>query len=245
MSQFDAVVLSDGRDERHLALTQDCVRSLRRQSPLPHIIVGESCPTVSAEAYGPCTLVRVSRPFNFNVAVRSCLDAITEPQPYVLISNNDVTYAPGVLRELGDGLTQFDSVCPWTQGHHTKIYGDHALRERFIPGHAFRQQFVGWSYAFRQDVLAWLTPELLFPPELRFWYQDNYFLDVLRKAGCTHALASQAWVQHEYQQSHDLMENPREMTYATRDVYAALLRRLHDVQLRPRPQVLHDYSRLS
>lgn len=250
----DVLVLSCGKTPKHRALTVQCLDSLRAQRTRHRvrIIVAEShrgedlsphylAPFRDADAARSCRLIPSPLPFSFNQTVQTGLAAMDRdppadrgPNDAVLISNNDVTYAADCLERLVAALGQVDSVSPWMPGFHDPLHeplqagaGDSTVD--LIRGYEVSRHLAGWSYAFNRRILGrneWLTPEGLFPAKLKFWYQDDFYADVLQQNGLVHALVPSANAVHAYQSSHDLLPNQERATYGMKPTYEKLRERL-------------------
>lgn len=243
---LDVLVLSNGKDERHRALTRRCLETLRDQRTRHHvrIFVAESHyrPKPLAEyaaVFGDdasdrhCQVFPSPSPFNFNGTVQAGLEFIDRFPPVeptadnaVLISNNDVTYEPDCLDQLVQALQEVDSVSPWMPGYHDELHqtaaGDAESPTELRLGYEILKHLAGWSYAFNRSILGrdpWLTPAMLFPRELHFWYQDNFYADVLEHCGIRHALVPAARAVHLFESSHDLLTNRSRATVGLKATY--------------------------
>lgn len=247
---LDVLVLSNGNDEPHRRLTRQCLETLRDQRT-PHrlqIFVAESCACAETlaeyaavfqdgPADRPYRAFASPAPFNFNRTVQVGLEFMdrfppVEPaaQNAVLISNNDVTYESDCLERLLQALDEVDSVSPWMPGYHDELHGGDASNGELRLGYDILKYVAGWSYAFNRNLLGredWLAPAKLFPEQLHFWYQDNFYSDVLRHYGIRHALVRGAQAVHRFESSHDLLADRQGATHGLKSTYHRCRAELH------------------
>jgi hypothetical protein len=174
------------------------------------IIVVES--TLNITNYTHCTVIHNHQPkFNYNQAVQLGLSMDTDSDAYI-ICNNDIEPKKGYLDALiKSGYKSCSPLDPTLKLH------DNA--PEVWEGYRTSYQVCGWFIFFRSSVLS-LGIENLFPLELGFWYQDNWYADQIRKAGIKHALISNSLVIHLESKTHDYL--PEGMTHEQELIYKKL-----------------------
>ena len=246
----DVIVLSYAKDSKHLGQTLKCLESLARQTIVAQgqtlrIWVGENNIGVPRELYTEhlasytgvqCKLVYTPLPFSFNEAVQVCVKAadaaplLTERgNNCILVSNNDVVYADNCLEEMLKGLSVVDSVSPWTKGWHNDLHQSPSPATNVIEGYQVPYHVTGWSYAFNRRIIGisrYLTISELFPVEIRFWYQDNFYAAMLKLHGIKHAIIRDANAVHEHESSHELLDSAYQMKDGMKPVFEACMDRV-------------------
>jgi len=216
---IDIVMLADCASDANLEMTDNAVRSYLAQSVGCRVYLVESSGRKMNSTSKRVTIIQPREKFNYNKFLQIGLGAIENPQPFVLISNNDVVAYGNALAEMIRSLKRFHSVSPRdeTHRHHRKIKQDTA-------GYTVTVHVCGWCICFRREVLTRIKPADLFPVELTFWYQDNFYADMLKHFGFKHGLCIKANVVHLESQSHSLIEEKEKhaRTHGLRDAYTAL-----------------------
>ena len=169
--------------------------------------------TLSTYKYTNCTIVHNIRPkFNYNQSLVLGIRVAGKSDAYILC-NNDIVPQEGYLDALIEsGYNSCSPACPELEYHK----GVPEIWE----GYRTTYQVCGWFIFMRSYVLSQLSLLELFPMELGFWYQDNWYADQLQKANIKHALISQSQVIHLESQTHDYL--PEGMTKEQYKVYLKL-----------------------
>ena len=215
---IDIIMLADCASDANLQMTDRAIRSYLNQGNCKVYLVESSGRKLKVKSKR-IKLIQPREKFNYNKFLQIGLAAIETPQDYVLISNNDVVASDNSLAEMLRTLKRFDSCSPRdeTHKHHKKIKQD-------TRGYVVTVHVCGWCICFRRKVLDKISPAKLFPEELTFWYQDNFYADMLKHHGLKHALCSKANVIHLESQSHELIEAKEKYarTLGLREVYLQL-----------------------
>ena len=82
---------------------------------------------------------------------------------------------------------------------------------------------------FSNKLLRQCSSMILFPDELPFWYQDNFYAHVIKAHGFKHGLVCSAHCVHLESKSHALIENIADFTDNLKPVYDGLIRQF-DIQ---------------
>jgi tetratricopeptide (TPR) repeat protein len=243
---IDVVLLSYAKDEKRKLITLRCLESISRQTVLDEhrirVIIGESEPSIGEYDYANSELyqkhanlsvhtIPIGKPFSFNRAVVECIEFAdcfpveTDGNNCILVSNNDVIYNGTCFAELVKALRVVDSASPWMPVWHNRLHDCDRPKENIILGYQVPYHLTGWSYAFNRRIIGigeYLKLDKLFPPELSFWFQDNFYADALRHHGIKHAIIRDAQAIHQHESSHDLLDNRAEQTAGMRPVYEQL-----------------------
>ena len=163
-------------------------------------------------------------PFNYNeslgYAVRDFNMLSTD---IFCVLNNDIVVHAGAFDELVDALNRWDVVSAWADN--SVLHKDkHGECEGYAPSHFFS----GWAWMCKWSMIEAIGFEECFPPVLRFWYQDNWFIEQFKRHGYRHALIRNAIVTHLESRSHRLLDDAREATVGQKDVYDKL-RGIHGI----------------
>lgn len=168
------------------------------------------------------SFVQMAKPFGFNEFL--CEGISRSQARYLVCLNNDVNVRPGAIVELLKGCEQFDVVSaynPLSPVQPALVSG--IAPADYFPGYRTSYQFSGWAWAARADRLFKdKKPEWYFPHDLKFWFQDNFFMDVLKAENKTQALCRRAEILHFENQSFDLLPDRHEFTEGQRGVYEQL-----------------------
>jgi len=228
---IDAIILSNSKTPEIIQMTGECISSLCESVDHSRynlrICVVESHP--GDHGY-PCTVVQAPKPFSFNASVQAGIAEGPASFPLeslvarncILISNNDVVYEQNCLNELMAALEEVDSASPWMPVFHNGLHSCEQPEANVIPGYQTGYHVCGWSYAFNRRILGLnedLTITGLFPKEIQFWYQDNYYADVLQLSGVRHAIIRDANARHIGEQSHSLLKDRNDSTHGMKKVY--------------------------
>jgi glycosyltransferase involved in cell wall biosynthesis/GT2 family glycosyltransferase len=224
LPHIDVIVLSYAKDESFWRLTQNCLNSLSKHKDDNkynlRVTVVETNDRLATEPFIPRQLKQPYSnlnclfypgiPFNYNLFLQQAYDQILEfpveslASNALLISNNDVTYQKNCLTLLLNALERYESVSPWCPDFHDNLYSSNPIQEEYID---YRTTYAvcGWSIMLRRSLMASVKFSEFFPEALSFWFQDNYYADVLQVHGWRHALIRAAKAQHLSEQSHKLM----------------------------------------
>lgn len=205
------IVLANTANEKFHEMTIECINSIHKSKPrgvtLQIIVVESNQKTEEKKELFPYSRlgkdVRVEnlfqKSFNFNKAVRHGL-SILENVDCILVSNNDVIYSDNCLSQMVE--------CIKLGAYSTSVSQKKSDSENsFVSGWDIGHNFFGWSYMFSREVLPLVSIDELFPLELEFWYQDNQYIDTLRRHNLRHTTSSLAFAEHLVEQSHSLLQS--------------------------------------
>lgn len=256
LPHIDVIVLSYAKDESFWRLTQNCLNSLSQHRDDARynlrVTVVETNDRLAQETFIPrqvkqpyynlqC-LLYPGIPFNYNLFLQQAYEQILEfpveslAQNALLISNNDVTYQKNCLTQLLKALEKYESISPWCPEFHDNLYSSNPIQDEYID---YRTTYAvcGWSIMLRRSLMASVKFNELFPEALSFWFQDNYYADVLQVHGWRHALIRAAKAQHLAEQSHKLMppDLREQRTGGLQHVYHTLRSKLLAAHKPPEP----------
>jgi len=231
MNKIGVIILSYAKTEREYNMTCNTIETLLK-SKGEHsfqIVVVETNdnlidePFVKDFLYNNITVnvVFPLKKFSYNeflLAGYSMLTELDEPLSHLMILNNDVLIDENAINLLVEGLKQYNSVsakCPKYELH--KSYTED------IVGYRTSYEVCGWNIMFKTSLLNIVSMEELFPVELEFWFQDNYYAHMLKKHNLKHCLINNALIEHLESQSHNLLSNKDEMTIGMQKVYYKLI----------------------
>lgn len=226
-----AVILSHTNRE-NFPMVRQLLESLRDETlPLEITLVESNLKAASEVPIGEALdrfsvrYVQPGKAFGFNEFL--CEGILRSKARYLVSLNNDVNIRPGAIVELVKGCEQYDVVSaynPLSPVQPAMVAG--ISPTDYFPGYRTSYQFSGWAWAARADKLFKdHTLEHYFPHELKFWFQDNFFMDCLKAEKKTQALCRRAEILHFENQSFDLLADKHAMTEGQRDTYETLKRK--------------------
>ena len=191
-----ALMLSYCKTQREYQMTLAALESLRRNEPgcQLDLVVVETSSASDLDALsnrarfgGLCRDVYPNKPFNYNEFLQvGFAHAADTSFDAILLSNNDVIYAPTAWPCCGprwsSSIRSVPGV-PSTMSSFSAIPTNPASR-----GCRTSLELCGWSILFRRSVLERIAFEQLFPTDFSFWFQDNYYAHQLSRLGLRHAL---------------------------------------------------------
>lgn len=170
------------------------------------------------EPYPVDRLLRKS-PFNYNEALAFAVkDFKMLPTDIFCVLNNDIVVHRGAFVRLAAALQRWDVVSAWSD----LTLVQKPFKGVEIEGYVCGRHFSGWAWMCRWGVISSIGFDRCFPPQLKFWYQDNRFVDTFKAAGFKHALIGTATVSHLESRSHRLLPNAAEATTGQQGVYESL-----------------------
>lgn len=218
---INAVMLSYSKDAEIYAMTRDAIRSLKADADVFLVLVEtndklESEPWYTEPYAADRVVFKPDFKFNQSLAFGRSFCAI-KPDGYFLVLNNDIVVFPGAIAAMVEQLKQnapFD--CVSAKSYITEVQKPLA---GIVEGYHAGRTFSGWAWMCRESIFAEVPFGFYFPAKFCFWYQDNYFLDMLNLHRKRHALVCDARIDHLESRSHRLLSNPQEMTYGQERVY--------------------------
>jgi GT2 family glycosyltransferase len=197
--KIDCIIIADCKDIALHEMTLEAIESLKVPN-LNLIWIEGNKDIKEATAYQ-------KKPFNYNQCLQDAEPFLNPENDAVLIINNDIVALKGCIEKLYNKLIQWDSVSPKepTLKWHNHIKAD-------TEGYTRTHQVCGWALMFHKRILNRITWNQLFPIELKFWRQDQWYADMIKRAGYKHALIHDALLIHHESQSHHLLKNKTEYT---------------------------------
>lgn len=228
-SNMHIVMLSNTADKEIYEMTYRAIMFVNMHRPKNSILtLVETNVNLSDEKFydTPYKVDRFLRkaPFNYNEALAFAVrDFAMLPTDIFCVLNNDVVVHPGAFAALIDALDRWDVVSAWADN--SVLQREHQGEvEGYLPSHFFS----GWAWACTWGMIEDIGFEVCFPPELRFWYQDNWFIEQFRRAGKRHALIRKAVVTHLESRSHRLLDDVKAATVDQKATYDRL-RGIHGI----------------
>lgn len=201
---IEVVMLSNCRDSAKEIMTRKAIESVRKSGEETRIILVDSSGRKDLK-FGDSLIISVAGKFNYNRNLLIGMEYLSGAE-YVLFLNNDTYTHVGALTRLKLMLSRYDSVSPrsprWI--YHKEFNGG------VYEGFRTSFEFCGWAIMTRQSLFNEVPRETCFPLDLFFWYQDNYFADVLQVSGKRHALVGSAIIDHLQGKSHDIVKETGE-----------------------------------
>lgn len=231
MNTIGVIILSYAKTEKEYNMTVNTIETLLKSKGdfNFHIVVVETNDNLINESFIRDMLYNNDRVniifplenFNYNKFLLKGYNMLTqleEPLSHLLILNNDVLIDENAIDLLIKGLNQYDSVsakCP--------KYELHKSYTKDIVGYKTSYEICGWNIMFKTSLLDVVSFQDLFPIELEFWFQDNYYAHQLKKHNLKHCLINNALIEHLESQSHNLLDNKERMTIGMQEIYYKLI----------------------
>ncbi len=160
--------------------------------------------------------------FNYNRNLRDGLLMAKQSRPFgyydrFMVLNNDVVLEPNCIDFLVD--SGLDSCSP--KDPTLNLHKDY---KGIVFGYRTSYQVCGWALMFSAALLRKCDSMTLFPDELPFWYQDNFYAHVIKAHGFTHGLVCDAHCVHLESKSHNLIHDLPSFTDNLKPVYDGLIR---------------------
>jgi len=166
------------------------------------------------------------KPFNFNKCLQDAEQYLKKKNNAVLIVNNDIESMPNCVSLLHAHLDVWDSVSPMCPIRHKGFKG---VRQGYRRAH----EVCGWAIMFHKRILKKLTFKDLFPSELKFWRQDQYYADMIQQKRFRHALIGDAKLLHYENMTHDYLTDKEQYTKGMFQVYEKLKRKQGKIKVTP------------
>ncbi len=232
----NVIILSYAKTPKEWDMTARCITSLVQSSPTIGLCISVVETNSDAKKYpewsdGKRVSINTFFPcesFNYNKFLQIGRGTRRTDAKYCLILNNDVTaFNQNFLETMIDGLERqsVDSVSPI--GLREQSYRKQNLNIEAYLGFDVNREVNGWCMLFSEDILKTVTFEKLFPADLKFYYQDNWYAQMLKNHGFKHAVLTAPRALHLQRQSHGLVseEKRKELTDEQRKVFEELLKR--------------------
>jgi hypothetical protein len=214
-----AIILSASTDHDKIAMTQSAINSVQSEVHQVDVYVVDSHRLIK---YKNAKTILVDREFNYNYNLKEGYFQAIHNRPFgyysrFIVLNNDVILSPDCIDKLVQ--TGIDSCSPKdpTLNLHDSYKG-------IVFGYRTSYQVCGWALMFSLDLVRKCTIGALFPNELPFWYQDNFYAHVIKKHGYNHGLVCDAHCVHLESKSHNLITDLPALTDKLKPVYDGLVR---------------------
>ncbi len=232
---IDVIILAWSKDSEHYKMTERCIRNLRLSSsgiPL-NITVVETNKNIREESFsteplfGENVSVRTpDEPFGYNRYLQIAYEHISGMKSkFIMILNNDVVaFSKDFILKMIIHMNSFSSISP--HGLREAKWGRIDEKINIHPGYDLNV-INGWCLMFDKAILNSIPFNDLFPEELKFHRQDEFYADMLKMRGLRHALACDAQALHLQAQSHSLLdeETKRQFTHGMKAPYEELLKK--------------------
>jgi hypothetical protein len=202
--QVKVIMLTGSFTQQLCEMTQNAIDLLHQHKGKHELEVVLVESNLSTFKYKDCTVVHnIREKFNYNQSILLGLKVAGHAYAYI-IANNDIEPQDGYLDELIESSYEScSSLDP------TLMLHDNA--PEVWEGYRTSYQVCGWFLFFKRSVIEKIQPIKLFPMELGFWYQDNWYADQIQKHGIKHALIRDSKVIHLESKTHDFL--PSGMTH--------------------------------
>jgi GT2 family glycosyltransferase/glycosyltransferase involved in cell wall biosynthesis len=211
---IDVIILAYSKTSKEYEMTRRCIRSLRCSSPdiSLNIIVVETNPNLAREPFATVPLfepdiklVQPNKPFGYNDFLNEGYTQRSPTSKHILLLNNDViVFCQDFLKKMLQGLNTVQSVSAY--GLRESTWGRLNDKDSLIVDFDVNSALVGWCILFNKAILHTIPFQNLFPREIAWYGQDNYYGAQLAHYGYKHALVTAAKALHLQMQSHYLLD---------------------------------------
>ena len=220
------VILAASVDQERIEITQSAIDSIKSKLHAISTVVIDSH---SNHPYSKARTIYQEGAFNYNRNLKHGIRfLLADPYTYdyFLILNNDVLLGENCLDKLVD--TGLDSCSP-----KDPTLSLHEFYKGITFGYRTSYQVCGWALMFSRFLMYECGIDTLFPDELPFWFQDNFYAHVIKANNFKHALIADAHCIHLESKSHNLITNHHQLTEGLRPTYDELIRQF-DIQFSQR-----------
>ncbi len=210
----DVIILAYSKTQKEYEMTRSGIRSLRCSSPdvSLNIIVVETNQNLAGEPFSTSplfepevTVVQPGRPFGYNDFLNEGYARCCPTAKHILILNNDVViFCQDFMRHLLKGLDLVQSVSAY--GLRESAWGKLDDSVGLITDFNVNSALVGWCMMFNKTILNVMPFSTLFPREIAWYGQDDYYGTRLARCGYKHALVTAAKALHLQTRSHHLLD---------------------------------------
>lgn len=210
----DVLILTNTANGYIKSFTQKAIDSLlaSEEPDTFNIIVIESNP--QAKEYNNVNVHLVpNEKFNYNRFLNLGYEVCdkSDPDRYLVISNNDVEYYRNWFTILTAAMKQnnLDTASPRSKQYQIGVNPILEIKHRTYPENQviinddIIAEFCGWCWCCTH-----VTAQRLFPlsEDFIFWFQDNDLVQIIRQLGMKHGLVTSARVDHQGQQSYKTID---------------------------------------
>lgn len=201
----DVIMLANCQTDELYKMTNEAIKSFKDINNLIWIEGNENLKDERISCYQ-------NKPFNFNGSLRQAENYLNPKNKAVFMVNNDVIAELNCIEILLEHLSRWDSVSPMCPIRHKGFTG---VKEGYLRAH----EVSGWAIMFNKKILKKLSFKKLFPFELKFWRQDQYYADIIKVNNFKHALIGDAKLLHLESRTHEYLPNKKEYTTGMLSVY--------------------------
>lgn len=220
------IILAASVDQDKIEMTQNAIDSIRsKHHQVSTVVVDSHC----THPYSKARTIHQDGKFNYNRNLKAGIRfLLADPYQYdyVMVLNNDVVLGETCIDKLID--TGLDSCSP--KDPMLKL---HEPYKGISFGYRTSYQVCGWALMFSRYLMYQCGIDTLFPDELPFWFQDNFYAHVIKANKFDHALIADAHCIHLESKSHELLTNRHDLTEGLRPKYDELIRQF-DLQFSER-----------
>jgi GT2 family glycosyltransferase len=220
------IILAASTDQDKIEMTQAAVDSVKSKQHRVNVLVVDSH---VLHPYRNSRTILQHEPFNYNRNLKEGIRYIVADQfkyDYFLVLNNDVLLGESCIDNLIN--TGLDSCSP-----KDPTLAIHEAYKGITFGYRTSYQLCGWALMFSRYLLYECGIDTLFPNELPFWFQDNFYGHVIKANKFQHALIADAHCIHLESKTHELLTNRHDLTEGLRPKYDELIRQF-DLQFSTR-----------
>lgn len=211
----DVVILAWSKDAEHYNMAVRCIDNLRLSSSgiSLNIVVVETNSSLKSESFVtlPAFGERVEvlypdEPFGYNKYLQIAHRHLEKsPAKFFMILNNDVVaFSHDFMVRMIIHMNSFSSVSPL--GLRETKWGRIDESRNIHPGYDLNV-INGWCILFDKAILNSIPFNDVFPSEIEFHRQDEFYADMLRLHGIRHALVCDAQALHLQAQSGGLLDD--------------------------------------
>lgn len=183
------VILAKSDSKQSIRMTQMCINTvIKLNSSNCRVVVVES------GSYNEYANAKVLVPdFDFAYNLFLCagirfLDQWCCPD-YYLILNNDVAVLPSSIDELVNADVLSASPIDPTGSEQSGI-------RRPTRGYSVRYHVLGWALFLKAELVEKFGSEVLFPNDIKFYWQDHYYAEVIKHHGVKHFVIPSSQMLH-------------------------------------------------
>jgi hypothetical protein len=191
------VILSNSASASIIEMTQRCIDSVMLQNYSQcEILVVESG---AVHQYGNATVIKPSTSFNYNRYLQLGIEWFREHaqvESYLFLNNDILCFDHAIDHLMASGE---QSSCPVDPLNYSQ---SGIVSSTF--GYSVRYHLVGWAICASAKLVNQIGSKVLFPDELEFFYQDDYYVEVLKQNKIRHAVVPMSKILHFESKSHFL-----------------------------------------
>lgn len=191
------VILSNSFSDDIVNMTQRCIDSIVSLNTCKiEVLVVESGPL---HDYANASVLQISEPFAYNKFLCEGIKSYTRKGEvdYLLVLNNDVLCFDKAIDVLVcAGVPSSSPVNP--------IGVEQSSIPRPTLGYSVRYHLLGWALMIDAAMFSKHNPDQLFPEDIRFYWQDNYYSDFIKAHDIAHYVIPKSKIVHFESSSVDI-----------------------------------------